>query len=165
MNDRVHDSPPTSGYGEVRTREVAAHPEVLWEVVAGIGGETGWYAFDRLWRARAALDRLVGGPGMRGRGRELHAGGTVDFWRVVDVVPSERLLLRAEMKMPGTPWLELAVEPVGEVPARSRLIQRVWFAPDNLLGHAMWWTELAGHKLVFSRMLDGIVDEAEDRST
>lgn len=154
--------PPNAAYQESRTREVAAGRDVLWHVVAGIGGENGWYAVDPAWRARALLDRAVGGPGMRGREAELRPGEALDFWRVLDVSPPRRLLLQAEMRMPGTPWLELATASVSA--ERSLLIQRVWFEPSNLLGHAQWWAELVGHKLVFSRMLDGIAREAERRA-
>jgi hypothetical protein len=99
---------------------------------------------------------------MRGRDRVLRPGDPLDFWRIVDVAPPRRLLLRAEMRMPGTPWLELATAAVS--PERSLLAQRVWFQPGNVLGHAQWWAELVGHKLVFSRMLDGIAREAERRA-
>jgi hypothetical protein len=163
LNGLVNGSgpPADAAYQEFRSREVAAGRDVLWDVVAGIGGDAGWYAADAAWRARALLDRLIGGPGMRGRDAELRPGAELDFWRVVEVVPPRRLLLRAEMRMPGTPWLELTVTAVD--PSRSILGQRVWFAPSNLLGHVQWWAELAGHKLVFSRMLDGIAREAERR--
>lgn len=154
--------PRDAPYQESRTRQVGAGRDVLWDVVSGIGGDSGWYAVDSAWRARALLDRAVGGPGMRGRDVVLRAGDPLDFWRVVDVSPPRRLLLRAEMRMPGTPWLELATAPVA--PDRSLLTQRVWFRPMNLIGHAQWWAELVGHKLVFSRMLTGIAREAERRA-
>jgi hypothetical protein len=141
-------------YRERRTREVRA------PAVASIGGATGYYAADPLWRARARLDRALGGPGMRGRAAGTPAeGAALDFWRVERVDPPRLLRLRAEMRMPGTAWLELAVEPVAE--ARSRLVQRTWFTPRGVAGHAFWWAELAGHKAVFARMCDGIARAAE----
>ena len=142
---------------------MAAPRDVLWEVVSGIGGANGWYAVDPAWRARALLDRLVGGPGMRGRDAELRVGAPLDFWRVLEVVEPRRLLLRAEMRMPGTAWMELSTAAVS--PTRSLLTQRVWFQPANLLGHAQWWAELVGHKVVFRAMVDGIAREAERRAT
>ncbi len=174
----------TAAYVEERVREVDAPAAVLWEVVEGFGGPEGFYWFDALWRARARFDRVVGGPGLRGRpDRPLRPGDAVDFWRVETVEPGVRLVLRAEMRMPGTPWLELGVEAAGglDTPARSsratrpargrpagdgersRLVQRVRFEPGGPAGHLLWWTELAGHKLVFSRMCDGIAREAERR--
>jgi hypothetical protein len=154
--------PPDAAYHEVRSREVAAPRHALWEAIADLGGDNGYYALDPAWQARALLDRVLGGPGMRGRDPELRPGAALDFWRVVDVVEPRRLLLRAEMRMPGTSWLELATASVS--PERSLLTQRVWFQPANVLGHVQWWAELAGHKLVFRAMLDGIAREAERRA-
>ena len=77
-------------YREVRTRDVAAPAEVLWRVVQDLGGRTGYHAFDPLWRARAGLDRLLGGPGMRGRPDRLGVGDPLDFWRVEEVSHRER---------------------------------------------------------------------------
>lgn len=147
-------------YTERRRRTVAAPAGVLWEVVSGLGGAQGYHAFDSLWRVRAALDRLIGGPGMRGRPDQLHDGAELDFWRVESVDPPQRLLLRAEMRMPGTARLELRVEPLGE--HQSLLEQRTWFEPAGVVGHAFWWAELPGHKLVFARLVDGIARAAEE---
>lgn len=160
-DDAPPGPPPDAPYRETRSREVAAPRAVLWQVIADIGGPNGWYATELAWKVRGLADRLLGGPGMRGREHDLRAGGAVDFWRVVTVDPPRRLLLRAEMRMPGTPWLELATAPLSDEHRRSLLIQRVWFQPDNVLGHAQWWAELAGHKLVFRAMLDGVAREAE----
>lgn len=149
-------------YAEERVRTVDASAAVLWQVVESVGGAEGWHAFDRLWRVRSALDRLIGGPGMRGRrDGTLQPGDELDFWRVEKVDRPSSLRLRAEMKMPGTAWLELGVDELG--PARSRLVQRTWFAPAGAAGHVLWWAELPGHKIVFSRMCDGIVAQAEGR--
>ncbi len=155
------DSHLLATYTEERVRDVAAPPSVLWEVVAGLGGRQGYHAFDRLWRLRAGLDRVVGGPGMRGRSDGApHPGDPLDFWRVEHVEPSGSLRLRAEMRMPGTAWLGLEVEPDG---SGARLVQQTWFEPHGAVGHAFWWAELPGHKLVFARMCDGIAAEAERR--
>ena len=79
-------------------------PEKIWEPISKIGGQTGWYFGNILWRLRGAWDRMAGGIGLR-RGRrhpsELYVGDSLDFWRVLEVEPSQRLLLHAEMKLPG----------------------------------------------------------------
>lgn len=143
-------------------RDVAAPAAVLWEVVAGIGGPAGWYAADRLWRLRASADRVLGGPGMRGRpAGPLRVGDAVDFWRVEEVQAPHRLLLRAEMRLPGTARLELTVEPRG---SGSRLVQRTGFEPRGPVGHAFWWAELPAHRAVFARMCDGLASRAEQRA-
>jgi hypothetical protein len=153
----------TAKYTEERTRAVAAPAPVLWQVVEGIGGDQGWHAADRLWRLRAAADRLIGGPGMRGRREGTpEPDDALDFWRVEEVDAPYSMRLRAEMKMPGTAWLELAVDEPGA--GRSLLVQRTWFAPAGVLGHAFWWAELPAHKVVFARMCDGIARAAEERT-
>lgn len=146
---------------ERRSRGVAAPAGVLWEVIADLGGESGWGAFDRLWTLRAEADRLIGGPGMRGRpDREPRVGDTIHFWRVEQVVPGERLTLRAEMRqLPGTARLTLAALPLAK--QRSMLTQEVTFEPRGLLGRVFWYAELAPHVVVFRRMLAGLAAQAE----
>ena len=117
-------------YTERRVRTVRAPAGVLWQVVHDLGGESGYHAFDALWRVRATVDRAVGGPGMRGRPEQLADGDALDFWRVESVDPPHRLLLRAEMRMPGTARLELRVEALGD--AESLLEQRTWFEPAGV---------------------------------
>jgi len=146
-------------YTERREREVAAPASDLWAAVHGLGGATGYGSLDRVWRLRAALDRVIGGPGMRGRPAQLSPQDALDFWRVEEVEPPRRLLLRAEMRMPGTARLELVVEPVDA--RRSRLVQGTRFDPSGLPGHAFWWAELAGHKVVFRRLVEDLVAVAE----
>lgn len=150
-------------YVEQRTRAVAAPAPVLWEVVAAFGGESRWGSFSPLWDLRASADRLIGGPGLRGRpDREPRPGDAIHFWRVEDVVPGERLVLRAEMRqLPGTARLTLEVQPVE--PRRSLLRQEVTFEPRGLLGHAFWFAEWAPHVVVFRTMLGGLAHQAERR--
>lgn len=81
-------------------------------MIAGIGGENGWYSFPLAWAARGWVDRLVGGVGLNRGRRDQHnigVGEALDFWRVEELVPRELLRLRAEMKLPGLAWLELAI--------------------------------------------------------
>lgn len=150
-------------YVEHRSRTVGAPAPVLWQVVAGFGGESRWGSFSPLWDLRAGADRLIGGPGLRGRPeRELRPGDAIHFWRVEDVVPGERLRLREEMRqLPGTARLTLSVQPVSR--ERSRLTQEVTFEPRGLLGHAVWFAEWAPHVVVFRTMLTGLARQAERR--
>src|SRR5690554_7571593 len=83
------------------------------EKIWGIGGENGWYYGNFLWRIRGFMDKLVGGPGLR-RGRtnlvSINVGDALDFWRVIYADKEEgRLLLYAEMKLPGEAWLEFKI--------------------------------------------------------
>ena len=144
------------------TRDVPVAAEWLWRVVEGIGGDHGYHGMPLVWQARGLLDRLLGGVGAyRGRRDPDHlvAGEVLDWWRVEALEPHRRLLLRAEMKMPGTAWLELSVEPLPD--GHSRLHQKVLFEPAGPLGHVYWWAERAAHLVVFQLMASGIARAAE----
>jgi uncharacterized protein YbjT (DUF2867 family) len=122
-----------------------------------VGGTTGWYYGNWLWRLRGFLDLLVGGVGMR-RGRRdpdaLRVGDVLDFWRVEVFEPDRRLRLLAEMKLPGRAWLEFEVE--GD--DRTSLIrQTAVFDPLGLSGLLYWYLLYPVHRLVFAGMLRGIV--------
>jgi uncharacterized protein YbjT (DUF2867 family) len=143
-----------------RTARVARPPAVAFKPIERIGGDTGWYAWNWLWRVRGLLDLLVGGVGLR-RGRPapdtLHVGDTVDFWRVEAFQPSRLLRLAAEMKLPGRAWLEFEVD--GDH-SSTTIRQTAIFDPVGLFGLAYWYALYPLHQLVFSGMLRRIVDVA-----
>jgi hypothetical protein len=147
---------------ERREKAVAAPAAALFRVIEGLGGKRGWLHANSLWRLRGLLDRLVGGPGMR-RGRrhpdELRPGDAVDFWRVEAIERGRRILLGAEMRVPGKAWLELGVEPRGE--GESILLMRAIFEPRGLAGLAYWYALYPIHKWVFSGMAEAIRRLAE----
>jgi len=154
-----------SSYFDRRRRRVDAPVDVLWSVIEGIGGESGWYSFPLAWSARGWLDRLVGGVGLR-RGRRdphrLRVGEALDFWRVEEIEPGRLLRLRAEMLLPGRAWLELRATPDG---ARSRYEQRALFLPRGLAGHLYWKGISPAHTLVFGGMARNIARTAERLAT
>jgi len=143
----------------VRTERSA---EDAFRPVRRIGGATGWYWGDWLWRLRGFLDLLVGGVGVR-RGRRdpdrVVPGDAVDFWRVEAFEPDRLLRLAAEMKLPGRAWLQFEAEPDGD---GSILRQTAIFDPVGLFGLLYWYALYPVHRLVFAGMLRGIVD-AMDR--
>ena len=103
-----------------------------------IGGGSGWYGSNWLWRVRGALDLLAGGPGMRrGRKDAEHPaiGETIDFWRVEAYEENRLLRLKAEMRLPGRAWLQFEVEPHG---SGSWVRQTAEFDPLGFLGLAYW---------------------------
>jgi len=144
-----------------RTRRVAASPERSFAPIRRIGGETGWYAYQLLWRIRGFLDLLVGGVGMR-RGRpdpeELRVGDTVDWWRVESIEPDRAVRFFAEMKVPGRAWLEYEVTPDG---SGSTIRQTAIFDPHGLAGLVYWYVAYPAHALVFRGMIEGISAAAE----
>ncbi|WP_435009115.1 SDR family oxidoreductase [Tundrisphaera lichenicola] len=134
----------------------------LFDKVRRIGGDVGWYYAEFLWEIRGWMDRAIGGVGVR-RGRRdpvsVRIGDAIDFWRVEDVVPGRRLLLHAEMIVPGDAWLEFRVEPDGE--DRSELIQTAYFRPSPFWGKLYWYACFPLHWFVFSGMARNIVRAAE----
>jgi uncharacterized protein YbjT (DUF2867 family) len=142
---------------------VAAPAAVLWDVISGLGGDTGWYTIPGVWALRGGLDRLVGGVGARRtRPDRLEPGAELDWWRVEEVDDGARLLLRAETRMPGTARLELRAEPDG--PRRSRYVQRVLFTPHGLAGRVYWYAQRPAHDLVFGVMARTIAGVAKRRA-
>jgi uncharacterized protein YbjT (DUF2867 family) len=139
-----------------RVATLPVPPHLAFAPVQAIGGETGWYAWNLLWRLRGRLDLLAGGVGMR-RGRthpeRLRVGDPVDFWRVEDFEPGRFLRLAAEMKLPGRAWLEFEVQ--GDERS-STLRQTAVFDPVGWLGRAYWYALVPVHQLVFAGMLRGI---------
>ena len=149
-------------YVDARNSVVRASPAALWQVIEGIGGQTGWYSFPAAWAARGLLDRLAGGVGLR-RGRRdprhLLAGDALDFWRVEAIEPGKLLRLRAEMKLPGLAWLELSVGQ--DYDGMTTYSQRAIFRPRGLAGHAYWRSISPFHGIVFGGMLRNITAAAE----
>lgn len=145
-----------------RHLDVRASGEKLFQVISSIGGENGWYAVDLLWKLRGLIDELFGGVGLR-RGRrdsnELSVGETLDFWRVEELDPGKRILLRAEMKLPGKAWLEFEVSPGGQ--EKSTLTQTARFYPRGLLGIVYWYGIYPIHVFVFRRLAAAIGKRAE----
>ncbi|MEM7396364.1 MAG: SDR family oxidoreductase, partial [Verrucomicrobiota bacterium] len=117
-----------------------------------VGGKTGWYYADFLWRIRGFIDLLVGGVGLR-RGRRhpdhIRTGDVIDFWRVECYEPGHLLRLSAEMKVPGRAWLELGVK---EEEGKTRIIQTAIFDPVGLGGLLYWYGIYPLHQLVFAGM-------------
>ena len=114
-----------------------------------LGGKNGWFYADKLWALRGFLDKMAGGVGLR-RGRtnpdDTHPGDALDFWRVIVADRDhKRLLLFAEMKLPGEAWLEFKID-------NNRLIQTATFRPKGLGGRTYWYMVVPFHMLIFKGM-------------
>jgi uncharacterized protein YbjT (DUF2867 family) len=143
-----------------RSVRVDASVEEAFAPIRRIGGATGWYFADGLWRLRGFLDLLAGGVGVR-RGRRdpesVLPGDVLDFWRVEAVEPPRMLRLVAEMKLPGRAWLQFEVEPDG---AASIVRQTAIFDPRGLPGLLYWYLLMPLHSLIFGGMLRRIARAA-----
>ncbi|RXJ89142.1 epimerase [Arcobacter sp. CECT 8983] len=131
--------------------------EQVFKSFTSIGGKDGWFTFDFLWEIRGVIDKMLGGVGLK-RGRKnqynLSIGESLDFWKVVDIKENERLLLYAQMKVPGTAWLEFKIED-------NKLIQSAYFYPKGLFGRIYWYGLIPIHYLVFNSMIKSILKKAE----
>ena len=147
---------------DIRCQTTSASREDLMAVIRSVGGDNGWFAFNRLWSIRGFIDKIIGGVGLR-RGRrhptDLRPGDTVDFFSVVAIDDSS-IRLRAEMRLPGHAWLEWEVESGA---AQTVVRQRALFVPRGLLGRIYWYALLPAHIPIFGKMLSGIVAAAEGR--
>lgn len=132
-------------------------PEAVWRVIRAVGGHTGWFFGDILWRLRGFIDRLLGGVGAsRGRrqSKELGAGDALDFWRVLLVEENRRLILLAEMLVPGEAVLSFSLDPLPG--GGCELVQIARFRPQGLFGLAYWYAMAPFHDFLFNGMLTSI---------
>jgi len=129
----------------------------VWE----IGGENGWYFWNRAWSLRGFVDKIFGGVGLR-RGRknpkEIHTGDALDFWRVISANKAiGHLVLYAEMKLPGEAWLEFDINR-----EKNIFIQRATFRPSGLLGRLYWFSLLPIHNIIFKNMAKNITSTKKE---
>ena len=147
---------------ESRTVIVNVLPEMAFAPVRRIGGKTGWYYGNWLWRLRGLLDLAVGGVGLR-RGRrdasDLRIGDVVDFWRVEAFEPNRLLRLQAEMKLPGRAWLEFEV---ASDQNQTTIRQTAIFDPVGLFGLIYWYGLYPLHRVIFVGMLKALAHAAEE---
>ncbi|MEP3480951.1 MAG: SDR family oxidoreductase [Fuerstiella sp.] len=146
---------------DCRTIEVKLTSEQAFAPIQRIGGKTGWYYGNFLWKIRGFLDLLVGGPGLR-RGRrmpvELNVGDTLDCWRVEKIDAPNQLRLYAEMRLPGRAWLEFTVS---KKSSGCEITQTAMFDPVGLFGLCYWYSIWPLHQFIFAGMLRRIGEAAE----
>jgi uncharacterized protein YbjT (DUF2867 family) len=157
--DVIYQDDPSSAI--IRDRRVVSckgiTPEKIYKSILSIGGEKGWFTYHFLWRIRGAMDKAVGGYGLsrsRRDARELRIGDALDFWKVADLKVNKRVLLVAQMKLPGKAWLEFSIE-------SDQLVQTAHYYPNGLLGRMYWYITLPFHNLVFQDLAEKIVEQAK----
>lgn len=132
------------------------NPDAVVENIWSIGGEKGWFYATWLWKIRGFFDRLIGGVGIH-RGRkhptQIHQGEAIDFWRVLySNKEKKRLLLYAEMKLPGEAWLEFRID------EKNVLHQVATFRPKGVFGRFYWGITMPFHFFIFNGMIRNIAD-------
>lgn len=147
---------------ERRRRNVAAPPRHVYRVFTGIGAERGWYFANWAWRIRGMIDRLLGGAGLR-RGRRhpdhLRVGDALDFWRVEALETDRMVRLRAEMKLPGSAWLQYEARQGPD--NTTQLVQTAAFDPRGLAGLVYWYALYPFHAWIFRGLVNSIARRAE----
>ncbi|NQX99746.1 MAG: SDR family oxidoreductase [Flavobacteriaceae bacterium] len=156
LKDYIHrfiNVPKFGCFKDFKQREII-DTQITLNKIWSIGGDKGWYYGTFLWKIRGVLDQFVGGTGLR-RGRtnphKLHAGDALDFWRVIYADKKrKKLLLYAEMKLPGEAWLEFKIE-------NDKLHQTATFRPRGIAGRLYWYLVTPFHWLVFNGMINRLV--------
>ncbi|MDN5588604.1 MAG: DUF2867 domain-containing protein, partial [Brevibacterium sp.] len=135
--------------------------ERIWPVIESIGGRNGWYSWPLAWKVRGVWDKIVGGAGLN-RGRRLpdrlRVGDPVDWWRVEELEPEHRLLLRAEMRVSGSAWLEFTTTDAGR---GCEFRQRAIFIPKGVRGRVYWAFVSPFHRFIFPAMAKNIARAAK----
>lgn len=153
----LKDGPRYKNIYSLPTRKAAA---ALFACICTIGGKEGWFSNNWVWRLRGTIDKLLLGVGAtRGRKSQstLRINDVVDYWRVEDLQKNSRLLLRAEMKLPGKAWLEFKIQDEG---SQRRLFIIAYYQPQNFFGKVYWYTFLPFHQILFN----GLIKQIEKRS-
>jgi len=136
----------------------AISPHHMFRSIMALGGENGWFTYHFLWEIRGYLDKLFGGYGIT-RGRRdadhLRIGDSLDFWKVVDIQEDRRLLLLAQMKLPGKAWLEFHID-------GQSLVQTAYFLPYGLWGYVYWYLLKPSHLLIFHDMAKNLIMRARE---
>jgi hypothetical protein len=160
---REHVNIPTDGcFTDTREKVITGSVDTVVDNIWSIGGRRGWYYGNWMWEIRGLMDKMAGGVGLR-RGRTntkaIYTGDTLDFWRVlVADKPNRRLLLYAEMILPGEAWLEFKII---DKEGQYFLQQTATFRPKGLLGRLYWYSVLPFHYFVFDGMAGRLVEYQE----
>lgn len=152
LNENIHNyiNVPSFGCFKDYREQPTDNPQKTMDKIWSIGGKTGWYYGNFLWKLRGYADKLVGGIGLR-RGRtnatEINTGDALDFWRVIYANKKQKkLLLYAEMRLPGEAWLEFKIE-------NNLLKQTATFRPRGLWGRLYWYSAVPFHGILFRGMV------------
>ncbi|WP_296620345.1 SDR family oxidoreductase [Marivirga sp.] len=155
---------PTHGcFVDKRTSAFERDRSEVLQNIWKIGGDKGWYYWNFLWKIRGNLDKAVGGVGLR-RGRrspdQLIAGDSLDFWRVLVADKEEgRLLLIAEMRLPGEAWLEFKISKEN---GENKITQTATFRPHGIFGRLYWYSTYLFHEFIFDGMMHSIIKHQEN---
>jgi uncharacterized protein YbjT (DUF2867 family) len=146
---------------DTRSLHIHAPAEAVFAILSEMGGQKGWLYLDWLWRLRGWIDRMLGGPGMRGRSSnsELQIGDIIDFYRIDALTPGQMVRMKAELNTPGVGWMEWQVKPTKD--GGTVLTQYAFFAPKGFWGFFYWTVFSPFHRIIFIGMPQAIKKKAE----
>ena len=153
---RLHELPGRPRFSAHHSVLTTKEPSRIFASICKIGGKEGWFHSNWMWRARGMVDRLLLGVGTaraRKKYSGLAVGDVIDFWRIEDLQLNQRLLLRAEMKMPGSAWLEFRIDNVDQL---KRLSVAAYYHTTSVWGKIYWCSFLPFHRFIFQRLIEQI---------
>jgi|TARA_Y100000310_G_scaffold326081_1_gene390480 uncharacterized protein YbjT (DUF2867 family) len=156
LQDKLHEMEAAPFYTASASLLSSKTESSLFQSICMIGGDEGWFNSDWMWRLRGIMDRVLLGVGtLRGRrsATKLRVNDVIDFWRVEDLEDDRRLLLRAEMKLPGWAWLEFRIEGEDD---KNRLSVNAYYEPKGLAGKLYWYIFLPFHSFIFKDLIKQI---------
>lgn len=160
---KLHDIKEPLAFIAKRCIQSRKKATALFQSICKIGGKDGWFHNNWMWRLRGFVDRLLLGVGSsRGRRSQhsLQVNDVIGFWRVEDLVIDQRLLLRAEMKLPGRAWLEFSIRPLDD--SFNQLGVTAYFDTSSRFGKLYWYFFKPFHYLIFANLIKQIDKRAED---
>ncbi len=151
---KLHELKKGPAYTASYSLDTVKSAPLLFNSICKIGGKEGWFYSNWLWRLRGAIDRILLGVGtVRGRKSQssLKINDVVDFWRIEDLEDDKKLLLRAEMKLPGKAWLEFNITEKDD--QRRRLNISAYYDTQSLFGKLYWYLCLPLHRFIFHNLI------------
>lgn len=142
----------TASYSIVTKKKASS----IFTSICRIGGKKGWFSRNWMWRMRGMIDKILLGVGSsRGRRSQtsLKINDVIDFWRIEDIVQNRRVLLRAEMKLPGLAWLEFKIQDEG---GKRKITVTPYFHTNQLFGRLYWYIMVPFHKFIFTDLIKQI---------
>ncbi|MBI1794462.1 MAG: DUF2867 domain-containing protein [Chloroflexi bacterium] len=145
---------------DYRRLYAAAPPESVYRALIHIGGQNGWPYANWLWKLRGWLDKLLGGPGLRGRSAAIQQGGMMDYYRVESLQQNNFMRLRSELKAPGEGWMEWSVESNDD--GGAVLAQTAFFAPRGMPGFLYWYLLNPLRRIVLHGLIRAVIRRSEN---
>ena len=152
LHELYHDITFSASYSLKTGKRASA----LFKSICSIGGREGWFHHNWMWRIRGMIDKLLLGVGTS-RGRrsqtDLKINDVIDFWRIEDLKQNKRLLLRAEMKLPGKAWLDFIITEIG---TKNMLSVTPYFHTHSFVGKLYWYVLVPFHHFIFHDLIKHI---------